>query len=243
MNEFNTDAFFDTIKSETHALYLAEAGPKIKTESEIHTEWLMKRRGKFTASEAHRLMANGKVAGELSAGAKTYCMEKAVELLTEFDAEDTGYISREMQWGIDHEHDAVEAFMKATGLNVRNHGREQVFIELGKDAGGTPDGVYDGGGVEIKCPNSKTHLEYFGVSDGEDLKNINPAYYWQCQMLMLCTGHGNWYFISYDPRFKNQNHRFHIALIEVNQDDTNRLVAKLDMAIKYRDTIIKQLSK
>ncbi len=228
------------VNSEMPALYLAEVGPKIPTAAEIRAEWLMKRRGKFTASEAHRLMANGKTAGELSAGAKTYCMEKAVELLTEFDQSD-GYISPAMQCGMDQEHNAVEAFMEATGINVKNHGREQVFIELGPDAGGTPDGIYPGGGVEIKCPNSLTHLGYFDITSGETLKAIEPKYYWQCTMLMLVTGASQWHFISFDPRFKNPVHRLHIALIEANQDDIAKLISRLDMAIKYRDEIVRRM--
>jgi hypothetical protein len=233
------------VNSEIPELYLAEAGPKIKTEAEIRAEWMLKRRGKFTASEAHRLMTNGKTSGELSEGAKTYCMEKAVELLTEFDPEDGGYISREMRWGMDQEHEAVEAFMAVTGLNVKNHGREQVFIELGPDTGGTPDGVYETmqgiGGVEIKCPNSITHLSYFNIKGGDTLKAIEPKYYWQCTMLMLVKGASYWHFISYDPRFIKPAHRLHIAVIEAYQDDINRLVSKLDMAIKYRDSIINQI--
>jgi hypothetical protein len=242
MSEFNTDAFFDIIKSETPALYQAEVGPKIQTAEERREAWLRERLGKFTASEFHRLMANGKGADALSAGAKTYATEKAIELLTEptFD----NYVSAAMQWGLDHEAEAVSAWESRTGLPVEDHSHNQIFLPLGDSAGGTPDGLIrsESAGIEIKCPNSKTHLEYRAIHDAESLKSIAPDYCWQIQGLMLITGYERWFFVSYDPRFKNWKHRLHIASIAVNPTDIDRLVERLDKAIQYRDEIVSGLS-
>lgn len=217
---------------------IKKLGDSIKSPEEIRADWLKLRLGKFTASEFHRLMAyQGKP--ELPKGGQTYAIEKAIELMTA--AQPDSYISPAMAWGIEHEADAIQAFMEATGLEVSNHGHRQVFLQMGPDIGGTADGLIPkiSSGVEVKCPNSKTHLDYMEINDAVSLKAIKPEYYWQCQGLMkinMC--HAFWYFASYDPRFKVPALRLHIAKIERNDSDIEDLMDRLAMAIKYRDEFV-----
>jgi len=217
---------------------MTKAAP-LKTPEEIRSEWLQERVGKFTASEFHRLVTcpNKK---ELPVGAITYSTEKAVELLTEFFED--GYISAAMQWGIDNELNAVNAFEERTLLNVEYTGSNQKFLTLGSNIGGTPDGlIRNQSGIEIKCPNPLTHFKYMLIKNNNDLKKVKPEYYWQIQGLMMITGCKKWHFISYDPRYKKPEHKIHIVEINADMEEQSFLSKRLSMAIDLRDELLNTL--
>jgi len=213
-------------------------GETIKSPEERRREFLLKRRGKFTASEIHRLVTAPTKRTDLPVGAKTYCLEKAVECLTEFD-DSEAFVSYEMKWGIDHEIEALETFAEMTQLSVHKTGPRQETIIKG-DLACTPDGLIVGRdiGVEVKCPKSKTHFEYLGITNAEQLKAIAPEYYWQVMFSMMIIGYPRWYFISYDPRFISPNHRLHYATIEFNPEDVQFLLERTLMAIEYRNDLL-----
>lgn len=214
-----------------------EDAPELITDRQ---QWKLDRRGKFTASEFWKIMTNGRPKGAESLIANGYIAAKAVELLTAFDPEQDDYISAAMQWGLDHEVDAVSVFSKITGLTPYNTGNEQQFISVG-GYGCTPDGLIgDDAGIEIKCPNSETHFQYLGVTDAASLKLIEPKYYWQVQGSMLVTGREVWWFVSYDPRFESESLQINAAPIFRNEDDINALKSRLDEAVIKRDKIIKK---
>ena len=235
------DAFETMLQtgSTTHNINaLKPSSESIKTADQIRLEWLQQRWGKFTASEFHKLVAY-QDKDELPKGGQTYARQKAVELLTECKPDN--YVSPAMQWGIDHEHEALDAFIAQTGLAVEACKDGQQFVTLGDSVGGTPDGVIPSilSGVEIKCPQSATHLDYLDhVTDASSLKLVAPEYYWQCQGLMMLTGAETWFFVSYDPRFLDDSLRLHIATIERDEDDIDRLKRRLDLAIEARDAIV-----
>jgi len=213
-----------------------EKSAPLKTAEEIRRDWLLERIGKFTASEFYRLVTFPKKT-ELQPGAITYVSEKAAELLTEFS--DDGFTSWDMQWGKDHELGAVAEFEKRTGLKVTHTGNNQKFITLGENIGGTPDGLIGKrSGVEIKCPKSSTHFQYLSITNQEDLKNTCPNYYWQIQGLLHITKRKFWYFISYDPRFKDKQQQLHFIKIKPNLADQVFLYGRLEMAIDYRDYLL-----
>jgi hypothetical protein len=217
----------------------AEAEP-LKSSEDIRAEWLLQRRGKFTASAFSRLTAYPSK-DELSEGAKTYATEKAVELITIMnDAE--RYVSASMQWGIDNELKAVEAFTRKTGLPVSFTGDNQKLLTLGDDIGGTPDGLIDNdSGVEIKCPIATTHFKYLGIKNNADLKKESPEYYWQIMGLMMLSGAKNWHFVSYNPLYINPVHQLHIVLIERDEADISFLQIRLSMAIAYRNYLLSKI--
>jgi len=241
----NTDScFIDFEKLTTDAvmpsLHAMESGSPILSAEERRAEWLKQRWGKFTASEFHRLMGY-EDKPELSNGGKTYARQKAVERMTECKPE--VYISPAMQWGIDHEHAAIDAFMRATGLEVTDCKDGQNFIELSGDVGGTPDGIIEAmnAGIEVKCPTSLVHLDYMEtIRDAMSLKQSAPEYYWQIQGLMMITGLESWFFVSYDPRYIDENLRLHIASIEQVPEDIAKLENRLDLAIDYCHQVMKQ---
>lgn len=211
-------------------------------ENEVMTktqQWLLQRRGKFTASEFFRLMTFENKGAYLPDGAKTYCEEAAIELLTEpsIDLENT-YVSDSVQWGKDTEVEAVEMFALTHGITVEKYGDEQEFIDL-ENYGCTPDGLIgDDYGVEIKCPNSKTHLSYLKIADLETFKKVCTNYYWQIQGSLLITGRKGWYFVSYDPRVKYDGLRMKVLLIERNEADIDHLLERINLAVEYRDKFI-----
>lgn len=202
-----------------------------------HEEWLLQRKGKFTASEIHRLMTALSKPNELPVGAITYVIEKVAETLT--DGLPESFSSEAMQWGKDHEIEAINLFSKKTKLKVHSIGENQKLIAYGKHAGCTPDGLGLGYGVETKCPKSATHVLYRGVNNGEDLKKIKSDYYWQIQFSMLCRKVSKWYFISFDPRFSKEKHRLHYAVIERNENDIELLKLRLQLAIDKKLELIK----
>lgn len=213
-----------------------EKSVPFKTTEEIRHDWLLERIGKFTASEFYRLVTYQKKS-ELPAGAITYATEKVVDLLTEFFDDD--FISWDMQWGMDHELDAVTEFEKRTGLKITHTGKDQEFIQIGQYIGGTPDGLIGkNSGAEIKCPKSTTHFKYLNINNQVDLKENCPNYYWQIQGLLYITGRKFWYFISYDPRYKNKNQQLHFIQIKPNLVDQVFLYERLAMAIDYRDYLL-----
>lgn len=217
----------------------SKQGEPLKTAEDRRAEWLKLRLGKFTASEFHRLMAYPDKP-DFPKGAQTYALEKAIELLTEFD-DSQGFVNAAMQWGIDHEVEAVQAFTAITGLHVHKTGDTQESINLGEPVSCTPDGLIVGEnvGVEVKCPSSKVHFEYLQLKNGDDLKKIALEYYWQVQGGMYITGYKSGIFVSYDPRFKNESHQLHFLTVDRNQADIDLLAKRLEMAISYRDELLK----
>ena len=231
------DGFEAMIKA-TGVVAFKKSAP-LKTTEEIRADWLAQRMGRFTASQFYRLMTCINKS-ELPDGAKTYVNETVAECLVIPGSSD-GYVSAEMQWGIDNEAAAVAAFVAATGLSVSAHGSNQVFIEYGDHAGATPDGMMINAGLELKCPKSVTHLGYLKIKTTEDLKSICPNYYWQVQGSMMITGLKRWYFASYDPRFVDAQHQLHIVEIVANEADIEQLKIRLAMAIVLKKFLLEQL--
>ena len=194
-------------------------------------DWLEKRRGRFTASNFGKIMAGSKAAA-------TYIAKVAAESLSQMP--DESFTSRPMQWGIDHEEEAIQRFSEIYGLSPYMTGSAQELIvsECGNLAG-TPDGLIDDDcGLEIKCPNPETHLSYFQILNQSDLKTLKSEYYWQCYGYMLLTGRKNWYFVSYDPRYYKTELQLHCILISADQAELDLLASRLESAIKERDRLL-----
>jgi putative phage-type endonuclease len=152
-------------------------------------EWFAQRVGKVTASRIADVMAKVK-SGEAASRAN-YRAQLVAERLTGVPAE--SYTNAAMQWGTDTEPYARMAYEADTGNLVLETG----FVlhpEIGF-SGASPDGLIgDDGLVEIKCPNTATHIEYL-LNNGVPEK-YKPQMAWQ----MACTGRKWCDFISYDPR-------------------------------------------
>ena len=145
-----------------------------------------------------------------------------------------------MQWGIDHELEAIRCFTEQTGLSVYNTGEHQASIEMNADVSCTPDGLLVDKpiGVEVKCPKSVTHLEYLSINSNDDLKSIAKEYYWQIQGSMLITGFESWGFVSYDPRFKDEKLRLKTIMIDRNHLDIEFLYKRINLAVELKKKLL-----
>jgi len=145
------------------------------------TEWKQLRLGKVTASRISDVMSKGKN-GE-SASRKNYRTELVVQRLTGEPGE--SFTNSAMEWGTNTEpfaRAAYEAFASYCVMQVPfvNH----LTIE---NFGCSPDGMISTNGlIEIKCPNSTTHIEY--LLDGKPPTKYVPQM--QCQMAVTGRNDG-----------------------------------------------------
>lgn len=178
-------------------------------------EWFAARLGKVTASRIADVCAKTKTGW--GAGRKNYMAELVAERLTGRNAD--SYSNAAMQWGTDMEPDARTAYEFYRSVTVKEIG----FVPHPRmaDAGASPDGlVGDDGLVEIKCPNTASHLEtLLGAA-------IPEKYLFQMQWQMACTGRQWCDFASYDPRLPEAM-QLHIA--RVSRDDG--LIRTLEMNV------------
>lgn len=200
--------------------------------------WIQDRLGKFTASEIHRLIGEPKSTQNkehgLTDAAQKYCWEKIGERLSGVPASNE-FINERMMRGIELESVARAEFEKASGLTVT----DAVFVPFTECAGGSPDGyVGHQAIVEIKCPDTDTHLQYRMIQEDSDFPK---AYYWQIQANLLFTNSTWCYFISYDDRLPNELKLFWIK-ISADEDAHAELVRKIEQAETFCRKMINQLT-
>ena len=179
------------------------------TEDRISAEqgtdaWHQMRLGKVTASRMADVLSKGK-SGESASRAK-YRTELVVQRLTGLPSE--SFTNAAMEWGTQTEPQARVAYEIATSNFV-----EQVaFIDHPtiKWFGCSPDGLVGNGLIEIKCPNSSTHIDY--LMDGKPPSKYIPQM--QCQMAV--TGSRWCDFVSFDPRLPDDLQLF---VVRLDRDD------------------------
>ena len=167
-------------------------------------EWHQLRAGKVTASRVADILAKTKTGP--SASRQNYLIELAIQRTTGIIAE--SYSNAAMEWGTQTEPQARVAYE----VNTNNFVDQVAFIDHPNIAwfGCSPDGlVSDRGLVEIKCPNSATHWEYFKS------KEPPKKYFIQMQAQMAVTGRDWCDFISFDPRMPD---RSQLLIVNVPKD-------------------------
>lgn len=160
-------------------------------------EWHAYRCGKVTASRVADVIAKTKTGwGALRAN---YAAELVAERLTGQPA--ASFTSTAMQWGTDTEPQARAVYEVMTGLAVEQVGLVQHPTIAASCA--SPDGLVGPDGlVEIKCPNTATHIETL-------LSEAIPAkYITQMQWQMACAGRAWCDFVSFDPRMPGEMQLF-----------------------------------
>jgi len=186
------------------------------------TEWFAQRCGHLTASRIADMMARTQKGW--GASRANYAAQLIAERLT--GVAESGFTSAAMQHGIDTEAAARAAYGFMQDVEVI----EAPFVLHPRLAwsGASPDGfVGDDGLVEIKCPNTATHITT--LRGGE----IPDKYIKQMQWQMACTGR-NWCdFVSFDPRMPVEM-QLHIQRV----DRDNDLIAEIESAaIGFLDEI------
>ena len=181
-------------------------------------EWFLARKGKVTASKIADVMAKGRNGAESATRAK-YLDQLVTERLTRYIQE--GYTNEAMQRGTELEPIARAAYCFNTGFDVVELGfvNHPVYFH----SGASPDGlVGEDGLVEIKCPNSNTHIEY--ILAGKPPAKYIPQMAWQ----MACTGRKWVDFVSYDDRLEDESK--HLFIVRYERDD--EYIAEIEEAVK-----------
>ena len=191
-------------------------------------DWRKIRCGKITASRVEDILAE-------KAGRKNYIAELVCERLTGEPSEN-GYVSKEMQWGTDHEAEARTIYEFSRNVSVRTVGFA-VHDDL-PWAGASPDGVIgEDGMVEIKCPNTATHIEMLRTG------KIPLKYIAQMQWSMECADRQWCDYVSYNPRIKRESLVMVVRRVERDYSWLTTARSKLAIANAEIDAIVAELER
>lgn len=204
----------------------------------IHTcaqrtpEWLALRAGKLTGSCAKDMLAKIK-SGE-AAARRDLKFKLLAERLTGTSQED-GYVNAAMQWGIDHEAEALAVYEATRGVIVDPIG----FVEHDElPVGTSPDGfIGDDGILSIKCPKTATHIGYIkgGVEPTEHVAQ-NTHELWLTERQWID-------FVSYDPRLPENLRLFIVRVTRTEAElaaydkDVRAFLAELDTEVQSLRTM------
>ena len=166
-------------------------------------EWFAARCGKVTASRVADIIAKTKTG--FSASRDNYMAQLVCERMTGKPAE--SFSNSAMQWGTDSEPFARAAYEAKVDILVSEVGFiDHPSIEM---SGASPDGLAGDGLVEIKCPNTATHIGT--LLDQKVPEKYNIQMQWQ----MACTERPWCDFVSFDPRMPE---KYQIFIKRVNFD-------------------------
>ncbi len=194
-------------------------------------EWLAERLGKVTASRVDDLMARTKTG--YGASRANYMAQLIVERLTGNVAE--SYTNAAMQWGTDNEPAARAAYEFVTDVEVVETGF--ILHPTIQDSGASPDGlVGDIGLVEIKCPNSATHIETLLT------KTVPGKYRKQMLWQMACTVRGWCDFVSFDPRMP-EHLRLFVQRVSFDGEEVQRMENEVTTFLTEMNEKIDRLKK
>lgn len=181
------------------------------------TEWFAARCGKVTASKVEAVMAKGQ-RGEPSRTRANYEAQLIAERLTGVTEE--GFQSAEMRRGNEVEPEARKAYAFYMSAEVERAGFvDHQTIAM---AGASPDSFVGADGLlEIKCPNTATHLDTLLGA------NIDGGYMKQMQWQMACTGRKWVDFASFDNRLP-AHLQLHVRRVVRNDE----MIAEMEEAVR-----------
>jgi putative phage-type endonuclease len=176
-------------------------------------EWKQARLGHVTASNMADVMSKGKGSAE-AVGRYKYKVKLVAERLTQTAGE--SFTNAAMEWGIEQEQFACIEYEASRNVFVERTGF-WVHPEI-QWLGVSPDRlVGDDGLIEVKCPNTTTHLGYL-------FENKIPSdYYKQIQCQLWVTGRQWCDFVSYDPRLPKRN-----QLLIVRAERDEKLIKEME---------------
>lgn len=152
-------------------------------------EWFAMRIGKATGSRIKDIIAKTKTG--YSTSRANYAAQLVAERLT--GKVEESFANAAMKWGTECEPLARASYEAEMGVMVDEVGMlEHPAIAM---TGASPDGLVGSDGmVEIKCPNTATHIATM-LSGKAD-----PQYMSQMQWQMVCANRAWCDFVSFDPR-------------------------------------------
>ena len=177
-------------------------------------DWLQARCGFPTGSGFKHLMAKT-AKGQPTAARNTYLWEKVAERISGQPVQH--FVNAAMQHGIDQEPVALAAYEAKTGFSVAPMG----FVRHATLATGcSPDGIVDMEGLlEIKCPNTATHLQTLvNGMDSDHMAQLQGGM-WLCNLQWAD-------FVSFDPRLPPE-YRLFIQRVPRDADYIGRLQSEI----------------
>ena len=165
-------------------------------------DWFSVRLGKVTASKIADVMAKTK--SGYGASRANYMMQLLCERLT--GAREESYTNAAMQRGTD-----LEPVARSNYELLYEPVTEVGFILHPTIAmsGASPDGVVGDGLLEIKCPNTATHVEFIRTGV------IDKKYILQMSFQMMCADKVWCDFVSFDDRLPPE---LQMVVIRVDRD-------------------------
>lgn len=178
-------------------------------------DWFKARLGKVTASRVADVVAKTKTG--YSSSRENYMADLIVERLTGQKA--STFSNAAMEYGTLMEPNARAAYSARIGELVEEVG----FIDHPtiRMSGASPDGLVGDGLVELKCPNTGTHLEYLLAGEPP------TKYVTQMQWQMACTGRPWCDFVSYDERLPEH---LRVFMKRIPRDD--KRIAELEAEVQ-----------
>ena len=189
-------------------------------------EWFAARLGNVTASRVADVIAKTK--SGYSASRDNYMAQLICERMTGTVAE--SFTNAAMQWGTETEPLARAAYESHADVLVDEVG--YISHPLIEYAGASPDGLVGLFGLlEIKCPNSATHIDTL-ISE-----QVPTKYITQMQWQMACTSRQWCDFVSFDPRLPNglqlfvKRVEFDTEYAAMLEEEVKKFLAELDNKI------------
>ena len=194
-------------------------------------EWFAARLGNVTASRVADVIAKTK--SGYSASRDNYMAQLICERMTNTVAE--SFSSAAMQWGTETEPLARAAYESYADVLVDQIG--YVPHPVINRAGASPDGLVGADGLlEIKCPNTATHIETL-LSE-----KVPSKYITQMQWQMACTGRQWCDFVSFDPRLPDGLQLF-VSRVEAYSEYITTLEHEVEIFLIELDNKIFKLNE
>lgn len=194
-------------------------------------QWFAARCGSLGASQLADALAKTK--SGWGASRANLRAKLVVERLT--GQQEEGFTSAAMQWGVEKEEEARIAYSFLTGRNVVEVGLYKHPTIIGTHA--SPDGLVDDDGcIEIKCPNSATHIEVLKTNQ------VAHKYLLQMQWQMRCADRQWCDFVSFDPRMPDHL-MLYIQRVQRDDDMLATLESEVGAFLAEVDADVKALSK
>lgn len=212
-------------------------------------EWNDIRLGKITASTASCFLVGKE--DELSAGALSYALVKAGEIITGQSV--IPFFSNDAtEHGHEYEPLAREKYNKEKFVEIESVG----FVQSSKYVGCSPDGILpnESKGTEFKCFRADNHLHYVDLIDkykkgeiklysskrGEN-SLLDKKKWAQIQFSMMVTGYEKWSLGFYNPYNFSESE---LVVLDIDRDEeTIRILKKqTELLISEIERLIKLVS-
>ena len=194
-------------------------------------DWFEARKGRFTASDIHKLLG---VRG-LGQTGESYIFEKAVEEVFGLEDKEDEFISKDIQRGVTLEPLAFRKFKELKEFDFLDI-QETTFFPYGSHAGASPDGLVGNDAIlEIKCPRP---TKFFNLV-AKGIEAMDKEYIAQMQMQMLCTNSNKAYFFNYI--IFNGKEMWHEIEVQRDEKMIDLIKKRIEQAKKIKQDFVEYL--